>query len=110
MASKTQSNSRRAFPRVPLVQRVEIERPERGAGGIIEATLADISQNGLLVVTNEDIPPGEWITIRPDHKGAGFGAEVVAIVERNLTPGQSQAKLACRFPQPVDYSVLRLFM
>ena len=110
MPTKTSASDRRAFPRVTVAMPVEIVRADCGSCDSFPATLADISQNGALVTTSEPIPVGEWIVIRPDHKGAGFGVEVTAIVERNLTPGGPQAKLTCRFPQPVDYSVLRLFM
>ncbi|MBI3463017.1 MAG: hypothetical protein HY000_08145, partial [Planctomycetes bacterium] len=48
--------------------------------------------------------------IRPDQKGAGYGEEIVAIVDRILPGDSGQVKIACRFPVPVDYSVLRLFM
>ncbi len=88
---------------------VEIVRTEQGGADVIHATLVDISQSGALIIAPTAIPAGEWIVLRPDQKGAGFGVEITAIVDHNLTPGGPTAKLTCRFPQPVDYSVLRLF-
>lgn len=110
MANKVSAAERRAFPRVHAEVPVEIVRADHACGEPFAATLRDISQNGALLLTTTAVPIGEWIVIRPDRRGAGFGTEVSAIVDRNLTPDQSQVKLVCRFPQPVDYSVLRLFM
>jgi len=110
MAAKSSAFDRRAFPRVPVAIPVEVLRTDLGRTDYKPATLSDISQNGALLVTTEAIPNGEWIQIRPDQKGAGFGVDVVAIVDRNLTPGQAEVTLSCRFPQPIAYSVLQLFM
>jgi hypothetical protein len=88
---------------------VEVVRPDYSCGEPPAATLLDISQNGALLLCETAIPAGEWIVIRPDRKGSGFGAEVTAVVDRNVTPNERQAKLVCRFPQPLDYSMLRLF-
>ena len=110
MTNKSTAADRRAFPRAQAEVPVEVVRPDILDVRPLAATLLDISQNGALVLSNVIIPDGEWIVIRPDRKGPGYGEEVTAIVERNLAPNQPRAKLACRFPQPVDYSVLRLFM
>ena len=110
MANNVSGSARRAFPRVQAEVPVEIVRSDQGCGEPLAATLLDISQNGALVLTATALPAGEWIVIRPDRKGAGFGTELTAIVDRNMTPDQPQAKLICRFSQPVDYSVLRLFV
>jgi len=110
MANKTSASERRAFPRVQAEVPVELVRPDHSCGEPFAATLLNISQNGAMVLSDTAIPAGEWIVIRPDRKGAGFGTEVTAVVDRNLAPDQRRAKLVCRFPQPVDYSVLRLFI
>ena len=110
MANKVSASERRAFPRVQAEVPVEIVRTDLTCSEPFAATLLDISQSGALVLSATAIPAGEWIVIRPDRRGAGFGTELTAIVDRNLTPDQPQAKLTCRFPQPVDYSVLRLFV
>ena len=110
MAYKAAVADRRAFPRVQTEIPVQVVRPDSFSDEPFAATLEDISQNGALIATQTVIPPGEWVVIRPDQRGAGFGTEIVAIVERNLSKEPGKARLACRFPQPVDYSVLRLFM
>ena len=110
MANKISASERRAFPRVHAEVPVELVRPDDSCGETFAATLLDISQNSALVLTATAIPNGEWIVIRPDRRGAGFGTEVTAIVDRNLAPNQPQAKLVCRFAQPLDYSALRLFV
>ena len=109
MPYEASTSDRRAFPRVDIQSIVQVVRPDHGNCQPFDAKLVDISQNGALLVSSIAIPAGEWITIRPDQKGAGFGTEVTMIVERNLSPTESHAKLACRFPQPLDYSILRLF-
>lgn len=110
MGYKAAASDRRAFPRIPAALPVQIVRPDSFCDEPIAATLEDISQSGALVFSPVPIPVGEWIVIRPDQKGAGFGAEITAVVEHDLSKAPGQAKLACRFPQPVDYSVFRLFM
>ena len=110
MTTKTAATSRRAFPRVPTDIPVQVVRPDAFSLDPFAATLLDISQNGAMVLCRTTIPLGEWIVIRPDHKGAGFGEEIVAIVDRTIPADSGQVKLACRFPVPLDYSVLRLFM
>ncbi len=109
MPYKASVSDRRAFPRVQTEVPIEIVRPDQPIVEPFAATLLDISQNGAMILSPEPIPTGEWIMMRPDRKGAGFGTEIVAIVDHNLSPNDAQAKLACRFPQPVEYSVLRLF-
>jgi hypothetical protein len=89
---------------------VELVRPDDSCGEPLAATLWDISQNGALVLTTTAIPKGEWIVIRPGQRAGGFGSELTAIVDRNVATDQPQVRLVCRFPQPLDYSVLRHFM
>lgn len=110
MISKVAASDRRAFPRFRADMTVEIVRPDHSNAEPVAGTLLDISQSGALVQSTTMIPDGEWIVIRPDPKGAGFGAELTAIVHRNLTSKGPHAQFACRFPQPVEYSALRLFM
>ena len=88
---------------------VEIVRPDCPDGRTIPAMLQDISQAGVRVVTSESIPAGEWIVIRPDRKGAGYGTEVTAVVERSVSSNESQPSLICRFQTPLDYATLQLF-
>jgi hypothetical protein len=76
----------------------------------VAATLLDISQSGAMLLCSTTIPLGEWIVVRPHQNGAGYGEEVVAVVDRTLPGDRGQVKIACRFPVPLDYSVLRLFM
>ena len=110
MLNEVSASARRAFPRIRAKVPIEIIRADNPCGEPLAATLLDISQSGALLLTATAIPNGEWIVIQPDRRGAGFGTELTAIVDRNLTPEQPQANLTCRFPQPVDYSVLRLFV
>ena len=105
---KVKLAERRAFPRFSTNVPVQIVRPDAFCSQPIAATVQDISQGGVSLLTTVSIPEGEWIVIQPDVKGAGFGSEVVAIVQRSF-PESSAVKLACRFPQPLDYSILRLF-
>ena len=109
MTTKT-GTGRRAFPRVPTDIPVQVVRPDAFSTEPVAATLLDISQSGAMLLSPITVPLGEWIVIRPHQKGAGFGEEIVAIVDRTLPAESDQVKLACRFPVPVDYSVLRLFM
>ena len=109
MTTKT-ATARRAFPRVPTNIPVQVVRPDAFSLDPVTATVIDISQNGAMLLCPITIPLGEWIVIRPDQKGAGYGEEIVAIVDRSIPAESGQFKLACRFPVPVDYSVLRLFM
>jgi hypothetical protein len=106
---KTTGSNRRAFPRVAAAVPVEIVRPDSIDSRTIRAVLHEISQTGAVVTTDEAIPSGEWIVLRPDRKGAGYGQEVTAAVERNLSPNEPQAKLVCRFPNPLDYATLQKF-
>src|SRR2546428_543301 len=99
MAHNVSASERRAFPRVHAEVPVELARSDHSCGEPHAATLLNISQNGALLLTATAIPVGEWIVIRPDRRGAGFGTEVTAVVDRNLAPDQPQAKLVCRFPQ-----------
>jgi hypothetical protein len=62
-----------------------------------------------MVLTTEKVPVGEWIVVRPDRKGAGYGKEVTAVVERDMAPNEPLSKLVCRFPEPIDYGTLQLF-
>ena len=110
MSNQTSASDRRAFPRVNTERSIEIVRPDFSGQEPFSATLLDFSQNGAMVNSKIHVPLGEWIVIRPDRKGPGFGAEVIAIVDHDLTPNEPTAKLACRFPEPVEFSVLRLFM
>ena len=110
MAYRAGASSRRAFPRVPTEIRVHITRPDHSPLELIPATLQDISQNGAMVITTKTIPLGEWIALRPDHRGPAFGEELTAIVDRVIPAEGNAVKLACRFPEPLDYAVLRNFM
>ena len=110
MTAKTTATGRRAFPRVPTDIPVLLARPDAFSSDPVAATLIDISQSGAMLLCSITVPMGEWIVIRPDHKGAGYGEEIVAIVDRTIPAESGQFKLACRFPVPMDYSVLRLFM
>ena len=101
--------SRRGFARFANKVPVEMIRPDRNDPVPASATLEDMSQSGALLLCQEAVPDGEWVVLRPDRHGAGYGTEVTAIVERNLTPNESSAKLVLTFPQPLDYSVLALF-
>lgn len=109
MANQESATDRRAFPRANAEVPVELVRTEH-PGEPLTATLLAISQNSAVVLTTAVIPIGEWIMICPDRRGAGFGAEVTAIVDRNSAPDHPQAKLICRFPEPLDYSVMQLFI
>ena len=102
-------NHRRAFPRVDKDVPVEIVRTDTADGRTVRATMQELSQAGVVIVTTERIATGEWIMLRPDRKGAGYGTEVTAVVERNSTPNEPVAKLICRFPTPLDYATLQLF-
>ncbi len=109
MQPKSTASERRAFPRREANYPVQVVRPDSFDCDPFDATLLDISQTGLLLLTAVDIPVGEWIVVRPDQRGAGFGAEVIAIVDRRLPPQDGQQRIACRFPEPIDYAVLRQF-
>lgn len=107
MATKPVSDRRR-FARAHTAKPVEIIR-RRFSGKPIAATLLDISRTGALIVTTVSIPLGEWITIRPALKGAGFGIEVDAVVHRNAPCESGHVELGCWFPEALDYSVVRPF-
>ncbi len=107
---KATAAERRAFPRREANYPVQVVRPDSFYCDPFDATLLDISQTGLLIQTTADIPVGEWIVVRPDQRGAGFGTEVIAIVDRRLPSQDGQQRIACRFPEPIDYSVLRQFI
>ena len=106
---KTTGSDQRVFPRVTAEIPVEIVRPLSTDAKTVRATLQNLSQTGVIVVTEERIPSGEWIMLRPDRKGAGYGTEVTAVVERDAAPNESVARLICRFPTPLDYATLQLF-
>src|SRR5262245_26224713 len=106
---KSTGSDQRAFPRVIAEVPVEVVRPLSTDAKTIHATLQNLSQTGVVVITEERIPNGEWVMLRPDRKGAGYGTEVTAVVERNATPNEPVSKLICRFPTPLDYATLQLF-
>jgi hypothetical protein len=106
---KTVGSNRRAFPRVPAAVPVEIVRPDRLEGKPIRAALDELSQMGAVVTTNTSIPAGDWINLRPDRKGAGYGADITAVIERVEPGGEGEVRLICRFPNPLDYATLMLF-
>lgn len=101
---------RRAFPRVPTQLAVQVVRPDAFCDDTCTALLENISQSGALVITHTPIAIGEWVVIRPAEQGFGFGSEIVAIVERTRSGPTPPYTLACRFPEPLDYSVLRMFL
>jgi hypothetical protein len=109
MANASSVSERRAFPRIRVDVPVEVFRGDYSCGEPIPATLLNISQDGALMSAAAVIPIGEWILMRPDRRGAGFGTEVTAVVERHVASDQPQPRFVCRFPQPLDYSTLRLF-
>ena len=110
MVEQASAADQRAFPRIPREIPIQILRPDYFCSEPIPARLKNISQNGALLVTTQPIPPEEWIVIRPDQKGAGFGDEISAIVDRHLSESTDSVTLACRFPEPLEYAVLRLFL
>lgn len=100
---------RRAFPRIPTAIRVQIVRPDVFADAVCSATLHNLSQSGALLHAEVEVGVGEWIMIRPAERGFGFGSEIVAIVERATSRCGKRYTLACRFPEPLDYAVIRSF-
>jgi hypothetical protein len=101
---------RRAFPRIPTQLPVQVVRPDAFCDDTSDALLENISQSGALLITHTPIAIGEWIVIQPTKQGFGFGSEIVAIVERTRSGATPPYTLACRFPEPVDYSILRMFL
>ena len=106
--NKANVPDRRRFPRMRSNRLVEIVRSAVRSRPI-EATMRDVSQTGAMLISSVPIPLGESVVIRPSLKGAGFEAEIVAIVERHAPSESGDAHVACRFPELLDYSVVRLF-
>jgi len=112
MVDRATGQDQRAFPRLPASVGIEIVRPESFTVMPISGSLKDVSQNGALIETAEQLEEGEWIILRPEYAPEGDAAEITAIVERRVDAGESgeQTKYACRFPIPIDYARLQSFL
>ena len=102
---KKASLDRRAFARIPTNKNVRIIRPDSLSCEPMDGILADISQTGASVISPEPIEAGEWIVLQP-NEGEDF--EITAVVIRTLSSEPGAIKLACIFPEPLDYSVAQL--
>ncbi len=110
MADQTVGRERRAFPRVPTGVGVEIVRPETFCIIPSSGRVLDISQNGALLQTEEQLELGEWILLRPEYSRGRESDEITAVVDRKVEAGPAGGKFACRFPIPIDYGRLQAFL
>lgn len=108
---KRQSTAeRRAFPRVPTRVSVQLARPDAIVSPQMTATLLNVSQSGALVLSAEWIAVGEWIVLQPHTADPRHRRELVAIVDKCTRLESGQVRLACRFPNRLDYSEIRHFL
>ena len=110
MRYKATGSDRRAFPRLPTDLPVKVTRPDSFSSEPLAATLQDISHTGALLTVEESIPVGEWIAIQPDQQGFVFNEEICAAIDAAVSLEDGRVRLVCRFPIPIDYSVLQLFL
>jgi len=110
MAEQRLGQDRRAFPRVPAGIAVEIVRPETFCIVPSSGRVLDISQNGALVQTAEQLELGEWILLRPEYSRGCDSDEITAVVDRKVEACPEGSKFVCRFPIPIDYARLQAFL